>query len=527
MATPLNLDYWLALDVTPSDLEFLQMRLFEAEIPMDTQELTRLWVEKRLQDWRDSLLQEQRGDANVYKPAKTFSIGEKLAFPALDWQKGEVIDLRAGRNPELGDFQVITVQMEDGRERQFAAELDEHPLNQTSALGTDNAAVDVESVLAQHGDVIARRLEEALRAEPSLVWIAGRWFPKALLVDINVGHLNVAEALLDVTGGEPLPTARIMEELELSGDNERLIEFSLNYALQEDPRFDEVGPAGQVLWCLHRLEPPEVQETPMFLRYESPDLDISDIREEMFALEGMVDDELCEGPPDYQAEGEVKLSLVYPHWRAGTLPISYRLRHLFPTAYESPRIRFMLVDARSGEKIPAWVVRERGYVFGLREWYQKHGLMPGSLIVLRPGENAGEVQIAVQQPKKSKEWIKTVLVGADGGIVLALLRQIVQAAFDERMAIAITDEQAVDRLWQEGEQGQRGLHKLVLHLMRQLTRLYPHGNIHAQELYAVINVVRRVSPRDLLALLVSHPQVQYVGDLYFRLATQALEEESF
>ncbi len=526
MVTPLNLDYWLALDLTDSDLEFLQMRLFEAEVPMDTEELTRLWVEKRLQDWRDSLLQEQRGEAEVYKPEKTFSVGDKLAFPALDWQKGEVVNVRPGRNPELDAFEVIEVQMEDGRLRQFAAALTDHVLNRSSALGAENAGIDAEAVLAQHGEAIARRLEEALKAEPGLVRIAGRWFPESLLVDIGLGHLNLAEAILDVAGGEPLPTARILQELELSGDNERLLEFSLNYAMQEDPRFDEVGPAGQVLWCLQRLEPEEVRETPLFLRYEPLDLETGDIPAEMHALEAMVDDELCEGPPQHQPEDEVTVSLIYPHWRTGTLPISYRLRHFFPTAYESPRIRFTLVDARSGERMPAWVVRERGYIFGLKDWYEKNGLMPGSLVTVRHGEAPGEVFIEVKQPKKSKEWIKTVLVGADGGVVFALLRQIVQAGFDERMSIAITDQEAVDKLWQDSDRGLAGLHKLVLHLMRQLTKLYPHGNIHAQELYAVINVVRRISPRDLLALLTAHSKVQYVGDLYFRLATEALEEEN-
>jgi hypothetical protein len=49
------------------------------------------------------------------------------------------------------------------------------------------------------------------------------------------------------------------------GVSRNLLEFSLNYALQEDGRFDEVGPAGEVLWCLKRLEPDEVQQPPAAL----------------------------------------------------------------------------------------------------------------------------------------------------------------------------------------------------------------------------------------------------------------------
>lgn len=525
MVTPLNLDYWLSLELTDGDREFLQMQLFEREIPLSTQELARLWVTRRLQLWRDALLKEQRGDADVYKPEKTFQVGQRLAFPALDWQKGEVLEIRPGYNPEIGDFQVIRVKMESGVERQFAANLKEHLLNRASNLQSDEASVDVDAVMNRHGAAIARRLEEFLRNDQELVRIAGRWFPKALLVDINIGHLNLAEAILDVAGGEPLHPAQILKELDLGEDNQHLIEFSLNYAMQEDPRFDEVGPAGQVLWCLKRLEPAEVQETPTFLCYEPIGLDTSAVKPEMRKLEAIVDDELCEESVAHEPEDEVTIALLYPHWRVGALPISYRLRHFFPTAYESPRIRFTLVDARTGQKIPAWVVRERGYVFGLREWYEENGLIPGSLVTIRRSETPGEVFIEVTSPRSTKEWIKTVLVGADGGVVLALLRQVVNAGFDERMSIVISDPDAVDKIWQDEKRGQTGLNRLVEHMMKQLTKLYPHGNIHAQELYAIVNVVRRLPPLDLLAVLANHPRIQYVGDLYFRLATDALEEE--
>ena len=54
-------------------------------------------------------------------------------------------------------------------------------------------------------------------------------------------------------------------------------------------------------------------------------------------------------------------------------------------------------------------------------------------------------------------------------------------------------------------------------MMRELTKLTPQGHVHAQELYAAINLVRRVPPAPLLALLVTRPFVQHVGDLHFRL----------
>ena len=75
--------------------------------------------------------------------------------------------------------------------------------------------------------------------------IAGRWFPRGLLIDVGQGQLNLAEAALDVAQGEPQPTSALLKDVELpSGINPKLAEFSLNRALQDDARFDEVGPGG-------------------------------------------------------------------------------------------------------------------------------------------------------------------------------------------------------------------------------------------------------------------------------------------
>lgn len=53
-----------------------------------------------------------------------------------------------------------------------------------------------------------------------------------------------------------------MKELELTNESQdlKLLEFSLNYALQEDPRFDEVGTTGEIAWVPRRLEPEAVLE---------------------------------------------------------------------------------------------------------------------------------------------------------------------------------------------------------------------------------------------------------------------------
>ncbi len=327
-------------------------------------------------------------------------------------------------------------------------------------------------------------------------------------------------------GGEPLGTEALLKELELpEGVNSTLAEFSLNYALQEDPRFDEVGPAGQVLWCLERLEPPEVRETPAYLRYDPIDYDRSLLTEEMLALERQLDDELSEiSLPEDRAPKEVMVSLIYPHWRVGTLPLSPRVRSFFPTAYEAPRIRFTLVDGKTGEKFPGWVVRERRYVYGLREWYEKNKLIPGSLIRIRPGESEGEVILEAQTHRATRDWVRTVIVGADGGLVFAMLKQVLNADFDERMVLAVPSTEGIDEVWEKAQKNSQPFDSLVLRIMRELTKLTPQGHVHAQELYSALNIIRRCPPAPIFALLAEKPWAVHVGDLHFRLDESLLEE---
>jgi len=230
-----------------------------------------------------------------------------------------------------------------------------------------------------------------------------------------------------------------------------------------------------------------------------------------------VDDELSDAGPQPQKElKEVTISLIFPHLRAGTLPLSQRVRSLFPTAYETPRVRFTLVDGRTKKKMPGWVVREHGYVFGLREWYKSNELMPGSLITIRRGENPGEVVIEAKTYRATKDWVRTVIVGADGGLVFAMLKQPISAEFNDRMAFAIPSMEAVDQLWLQNHR--RSFEKLVADMIREMSKLTPQGHVHAQELYSAVNIVRRVPPAALFALLSDKPEFVHVGDLHFRLS---------
>ncbi len=526
-SAPLKLtaEYWQTLSITKHDIEFLQNHLFETEIPLGSRELIAILIGERTRAEREARTAQQKNSGAVYLPKEQYKKGQKLIFPALGYVSGEVVSVHPGSNPQIGAFEVLEVALEGGVTKLFAAALGEHKLNEPVEDKSDPEA-DLQAILSEHGEQLEQKLQAAFVADTNIAQVAGRWFPRALLMDINPGHLNLAEAVVEMAGGEPLSAASLMEQIDLPRDaNTRLTEFSLNYALQEDGRFDEVGPAGQVLWCLRRLEPDEVQHVPLVLQYTTVEYDRSLLNGQMLALEAQLDDELSDTDQKPLKANETTLTLTYPHWRAGTLPISPRVRSFFPTAYYAPRIRFTLVDGKTGEKLPAWVVREHGYVYGLRAWYEKQKLIPGAYIAVRHSNVPGEVIVEAKTRRPVREWVRTVLAGSDGGLVFALLKQEVACEYNERMAVVVPDLAAVDKSFAQTSKNSQPLEKLIRDMLRELSKLTPQGHVHAEELYSAVNILRRIPPAPLFATLAATDDFVHVGDLHFRLGEMTPEEE--
>jgi len=506
--------------IQPEDLEFLSSYLLEIETPLGPEELAAQLIRHRLSRQRQDLQTQRIQAGKMYLPKERYAQEERLVFPALNWRSGRVARVRPAKTLNGDSFEVIQVQFDDGSASEFAAGLAQHPLNNPPLEEQAGAERDAAAASPEQAKKLAPKITEALRAKPDFVYIAGRWFPKALIIDVSPGQLNVAEAQLDMAAGGPLPTSDLLGEVELpAGVNPKLAEFSLDLALQDDPRFDEVGPAGEVAWFLRRLEPEAVREAPIYLRYQPIEHDRSALTQDMLDLERRLDDELS--PLEAQEEGEPKLMevpLIYPHWRVGSLPLTRKMSHLFPTALESPRVRFTLVDAQSGDRFQGWVVRTERYVVGLREWYLRRGLMPGSYVSARRGENPGEVIVSAEAHRASKEWLRTALVGADGGVVYATLKHQVQSSFDERMTIYLPGELAsLDEAWQRRAGKRMNLEQVATEALRDLAKLSMQNHVQAIELYAAVNLVMRCPPAPLFALLASKPQFQHVGHLHFRL----------
>ena len=55
-----------------------------------------------------------------------------------------------------------------------------------------------------------------------------------------------------------------------------------------------------------------------------------------------------------------------------------------------------------------------------------------------------------------------MLVGSDGGVVFAMLKQTVSTNFDDRMVIAIPDVEAVDQVWERMQKENPPFERVVI-----------------------------------------------------------------
>ena len=516
------------LTISKADIEFLTGRLMEIETPLTTEELARILVEERLQQ-ETTRLQERFRDVQIYNPSQTYTVGQRLAFPKFDYETAHVVHVRAGDNPEYGEFSVIGVRFDNpalnppGSPREFAAALTTpHVLSQSESNGAgsllDDSEVSADAIFAAVGDDLIRRLEAELSKAPDLLVMARRWFPRDLLLEANVGHLNLAEAVLDMHGGGPLPTEAILNEIGGLGNAPLALQvFSLNYALREDDRFDEVGPTGEVLWFLTRLEPVEVRQIPALLQYTPINSDTSLLTPEMLALEAEIGDELSPLPPQTDiTEGHV--TLIYPHRRLGTLPLNASTITLFPTARQTPRVWVTLIDGQDGEEYQGWVVRKERYVYGLAKFFRKHKLPIGAQIVVRRSEEEGKVIVDFNAHRPRTEYVRLIVIKGDQ-ISFENHKRAIGAVYDELMILGADDPAAVDALYQSAPQQRRSLFSILRQLIPSLGVLNPQGTVHAKTLYSAVNVLRRCPPGPILATLAAHLEFENVGGHYWKLRT--------
>jgi hypothetical protein len=508
--------YWHNYQVSESDLEHITNLFILSEQPRSVEELALAVMEHRCER-EDELIKRELSRGELYQPNRSYEIGQTLVFPALGYAIGEISDIRPGNNPEYGEFRVAQLEFEDqGRTREFAVELQApHRLSYAEETLAEDGLLSPEELYEVHGAPVRNTLESYMEESDEFIRLAGKWFLKALLIEVNVGHLNLAEALLDMSEGGPLPPEMFLKDLDLPVEiDESLRIFSLNYALNQDDRFDEVGPAGEVQWFLRSREPEEVLDPPRRLKATSVSYDHSALDSSLLVLERELDDEwsdisytLVEGVE------QASLILTYPHRRVGTLPLTPQTKSIFPTG-RTERIRFMFQDSTTGDTWPGWVVSRHRYVFGLDEWYETNELPAGAYLELRRGSEQGIVEIDYRRRRPVRQWVR-VAVPRERRLTFEMRNELVSCDYDELMIVTVSDLEEVDRLWKTAEEKSFPVTQVLYDLFPELSKLNPQGTVHAKTVYAAMNVIRRIPPGPIFAVLMQDMAFLPVGDNYW------------
>mgnify|MGYP001825842337 CR=1 FL=1 len=507
-------EYWeKKFHLTDSDIEQLYNHFIETEKPQTIEQLTAVLVKHRVDEEVRRLERTVEG-RQIYQPQDIYEVGDELVFPALDFAQGTVAGLRPGFNPQEGNFQVVAVEI-DGKTREFVVSYAKPHL-----LSSDDGQslielldIDTELLYDEYGEVLAEKLGLALAEHSDFVQLGFLWFVESLMAEVNVGHLHLSEAVLEISEGGPMTVEEILPNLDLDPSIDPSVQrFSLNYALYHDDRFDDVGGKDRVAWFLHRLEPKEVQEIPGRLVYRPIEYDPASLSPQLRALEQELDDEWSQLESESDSQPKV-LALTFPHRWAGTLPLSARLQPLFASG-SAARQRIVLVDEEAEENIVAWVMPEGRYIYGLGDWYEKNEIPVGGFIHLSPADEAGVLKLGYERRGKHREWVRLATT-SDNRINFELKRRQIGCEYDDLLIVGTDVVAAIDALWRRAEANQRSIVSLLIELFSTLSDLTPQKTVHAKTLYSALNMLRRSPPGPIFAELMNNPAFQTVGDHYW------------
>jgi hypothetical protein len=520
--------YWQEqMAVSRQDLDYLYDRILDAAKPVPTTDLVHMLIDRHCRR-EEEMIQAELSKGPAYQPKDHYEVGAQLIFPAFDYQLGAVVATRPGRNPEYGDFTAIQVRFDDQPDlREFASDLQgDHRLNRSEGDGellVSGDLVPAAELYDNYGPSVEKRLVAALKDQDGFICYKDHWFLRDMLAKIGVGHLNIVEALIDIKG-TPLLTPDLLAELGLPAEIPADIQvLSLNTALENDRRFDNVGDAGRDIWYLRRLTPEVVVTPPARLVIKPVAYDRSAIDQELLLIEREIDDEgsgeEIMGPsrPIYKTS----ISLIYPHWRIGTLPLTVRTRGLFPqsTTHHSPVV---IIDGQSGEKMQGWVVHQAGYVYGLQDWYKRYELPAGSLIKLERTRDPRIITIDFEARRLKRLWLKVASV-EEGRLVFQMSKLPVSCEYDEQIAIGEEDPASVDRLRARLDARDDSLFQIMAQIMPELVKLSPQGTVHAKAVYSGVNIVRRTPPGPIFALLSAKPCFVKMGGGYWTFDASAVK----
>lgn len=438
------------------------------------------------------------------------------------------MDIREGKNPEHGFFDVLMVEFAGlHQKREFAAGLQTpHHLNETngSNILSDSTLLSAEEIYdlyqAEIDESLLFALEESDRSD-DFVEVGGNWLLSDMLAEIHVGHLNIAEAVIEVAG-KPLEIKQLLSELDLDTNTTEAMQIlSLNHALEQDNRFDLVGTERGFVWFLKRLEPPEAVDIPIILRPTQPIYNRALLSVELLQIEWELDDEWGESSLSSELPAIVPstgLTLTYPHRQAGTIPLNGRTRNFFPVS-QSSRSLVTLLDGRWGTRMTGWVVYEGRYVTGLSKWMEDHALPVGASITLERTNNQNEIVVDFRTRRPKREWARIATPDLSQQILRFEMNKVpISCEYDEHLIVAESESRSINQLRLMLNQNRVELTRIVEDLVPELTKLNPQGTVHVKTVYSAANMLRRCAPGPVFYAMISNRKFRDVGSGYFALS---------
>lgn len=505
-------EYWQEFAVHDEDLVHLYEWLTNDGQPHTLDELALQVMEQRCRDEEESLATEvERG--LIYQPESEYQVGQTLVFTALDYAVGEVIAVRPGDNPAYGDFSVIAVRMRPrGEVREFAADFKPpHGLNRAAERqAAERRALSPSQLYQMYGEAVRGRLVKALRADAEFVHWDGVWFPRSVMPEVTIGHLNIAEAMIDMAG-KPLAPQEILAELEFPAGTKPAAQlFALNYALSRDERFTEIGTSSEPMWFLTRMIPQAVLLKPQRLvpvqRAMGGELVNRELLEFAAELQDEAD-ELLTLTADIQPVDSYAFPLNYPDRREGTITLTAAALSLFPRGRNS-RVMVSFLDVRGKTPIRGWVVPDERYAWGLGEWYESNGLPVGAAVQLTRTGDPFTIAVSYESRSRRGEWVYSAAM-ANGNLTFSIQKRAYTCRYDRYLLMEVQDEAMLDAY--AAHLKDKSLSEIILILFPELAKLSGQGLVHAKTLYVAVNLVRRCGAIPIFAELTRQACFDPVG----------------
>ena len=509
-------------ELSESDKDLVTGLILEAGRPQQLDALVSAIIMHRFRAEKDLAAQQARL-GRIYRPVDEYEVGEELVFSALDFLVGRVVAVRSGQNPRYEPFSVIRVSFEEAAperefaapEREFAAGMKQaHPLSRPveDLLRAHEAEMSEADMARLFGHYVALQLEPALEASDDFVWFNDTWFLRELLPEINVGHLNLAEAMI-YEAARPLSAPQMLREPALAATgwvDSQL--FALNHSLGQDERFDNVSMTEEPSWYLHALEPEAVLRRPAVLEPAFRARGGEYLGLTMLDLVDEVGDELDDVETMMMREASsIHFEVNYPHLCAGTMPATLQFLRMLPPV-DNRHFALTMIEASSDRRFDVWVVPGERYVCGLGDWYASVGMCIGGQVSVTPTDD--ELTFTLSAPPtrgRRSEWIRSVSI-VEGRLVLQMQRASVAVRCDRNMLVHVPDREAVLGLMEHAGDAQLPLRTVIRDVFAELAKLSSRGVVHAKSIYSMANLLRRTAAVSIFAELTRSACYDPVGD---------------